>query len=160
MPQHLSVSPTRRLRLIAHNIRSLWNIGSFFRSADAANIEHVYLTGYTAVPPRYEITKTALGAEEWIPWSQYADVMDAVKHARDSEFSIVSLERTDSSISLYEYEWDDAVCLIVGHEIDGVPKAVQESSDATVHIPMEGKKQSLNVSVAAGIALSAARNVA
>jgi 23S rRNA (guanosine2251-2'-O)-methyltransferase len=159
MPPHSSGSASRRIRLIAHNIRSLWNIGSFFRSADAAGAEHVYLTGYTAAPPRREIHKTALGADEWIPWSLHTEVLDAIQDARQQGFSIVSLECSEGSVNLYERVWSDAVCLIVGHEIDGVPDSVLAVSDAVVHIPMIGRKSSLNVSVAAGIALTAARNM-
>lgn len=152
------MSPDRRIRLIAHNIRSLWNIGSFFRSADASGVEHVYLTGYTARPPREEISKTALGAESWIPWSAHADVMEAVTDAKEHGYSIVSLELSVASTDIFTYTWPEKVCLVVGHEIDGVPDDVLNVSDAVLHIPMHGKKDSLNVSVAAGIAMMQARS--
>lgn len=145
--------------MIAHNIRSLWNIGSFFRSADAANVEHVYLTGYTACPPRKEIEKTALGAESWIPWTKHENVQEAVKKAKVDGYSIIALEKTMKSTSLFDYKWPERVCVIVGHEIDGVPKEALDAADDILHIPMQGKKESLNVSVAAGVALLMARSM-
>ena len=141
------------LVLIAHNIRSLWNIGSFFRTADAFGVSHIHLTGYTAAPPRYEIKKTALGAEEWIPWSKDVDPMVVIKDRRKEGYEIVALEITSGSIPLSEYHPKKPVCLIVGHEVLGVPPELLKAADHTVHIPMTGKKESLNVSVAIGIAL-------
>ncbi len=139
--------------LIAHNIRSLWNIGSFFRTADAFGVSHIHLTGYTAAPPRYEITKTALGAQEWIPWSVDTDPMIVLEKRRSEGYEIVSLEITGHSTPLSAYRPLRPVCLIVGHEVLGVPPVLLEASDRVVHIPMIGKKESLNVSVALGIAL-------
>lgn len=157
MPPHLSVSG-KRIVLIAHNIRSLWNIGSLFRSADAFSVEHIHLTGYTAAPPRKEIGKTALGAEEWIPWSKDSDPLEVMTQRKGEGFLVVSLELGKESIAIDQFQWPDKTCLVVGHEISGVPDDVLKVSDAIVHIPMQGRKESLNVSVAAGIAMSAARN--
>lgn len=139
--------------LIAHNIRSLWNIGSFFRTADAFGVAHIHLTGYTAAPPREEITKTALGAEEWIPWSKDTDPLAVIEKRRKEGFRIVALEIAEGSESLLSFKPSGPVCLIVGHEVTGVPGELLAASDARVHIPMRGKKESLNVSVALGIAL-------
>lgn len=142
----------RKIVVIAHNIRSMWNIGSFFRSADAFDLSHVHLTGYTAAPPRIEITKTALGAEEWIPWSKDKDPLAVIEQRKKEGFTVVSLELSEKSVALADHVPPGDVCLIVGHEILGVSEELQEASDAVVHIPMLGKKHSLNVSVAAGIA--------
>lgn len=139
--------------LIAHNIRSLWNIGSFFRTADAFGVSHIHLTGYTAAPPRIEISKTALGAEEWIPWSQTTDPMTVIEQRRKEGYDIVALEITGKSTALSDFKSAKPVCLIVGHEVLGVPDDLLKASDFSVHIPMIGKKESLNVSVALGIAL-------
>lgn len=169
--------------LIAHNIRSLWNIGSFFRSADAFGVSHIHLTGYTAAPPRMEITKTALGAEEWIPWSKDSDPIKVIEKRRKEGFRIVALELKEGSIPLHEFSsarfsqysqttqppnpcppklpqerrrdqtTKPSICLILGHEILGVPDELLKLADDVVSIPMIGKKDSLNVSVAAGIAL-------
>ena len=139
--------------LIAHNIRSLWNIGSFFRSADAFGISHIHLTGYTSAPERKEVQKTALGAEKTISWSKDLDPIDVVKKRRKEGYEIVALEISEESTPISKFHSRGPVCLILGHEILGVPEALRSISDSTVHIPMQGKKESLNVSVAAGIAM-------
>ncbi len=139
--------------IIAHNIRSLWNIGSFFRTADAFAVKHIHLTGYTAAPPRYEITKTALGAEEWIPWSKTVDPLEVIAERRKEGYEIIALEIAKDSTSLAEFRSTKPICLIVGHEVLGVPEDILKASDRSVSIPMNGKKESLNVSVALGIAL-------
>ena len=144
---------TKDIVVVAHNIRSLWNIGSLFRSADAFDVAHIHLTGYTAAPPRKEIGKTALGADEWIPWSKEADPLEVIEKRRNEGYRIVALELNDTSTPLSEFKSKDNVCLILGHEILGVSKELLQKADDVVHIPMLGKKGSLNVSVATGIAL-------
>lgn len=139
--------------LIAHNIRSLWNIGSFFRTSDAFGVSHIHLTGYTAEPPRMEISKTALGAEQSIPWSKTDNPLDVIRKRRGEGYEIIALEITDESSPLATYRTKKPMCLIIGHEVLGVPGELLNVSDRTVHIPMVGMKESLNVSVALGIAL-------
>jgi len=144
--------------LIAHNIRSLWNVGSFFRTADAFKVEKLYLTGYTATPPRREIAKTALGADEWIPWEYQEDPLMLIEKLREEKWRIVSLELSEKSVRLTDYQAREKTCLIVGHEVLGVSQELLAASDDIVHIPMHGQKESLNVSVALGIALEHFRN--
>lgn len=139
--------------IIAHNIRSLWNIGAVFRSADAFSVSHIHLTGYTAAPPRKEISKTALGAESTIPWSQEKDPLTIISQRKKEGFTIIALELGEGSTPLMDFATDKPVCLILGHEILGVSQELIAVSDRTVFIPMLGSKNSLNVSVAAGIAL-------
>ncbi len=139
--------------LLAHNIRSLWNVGSFFRSSDAFGVDHLYLTGYTSCPPRQEISKTALGAESTVAWSYHKDPLDVIKQERSQGSRILALERTEKSIPLRTWAPADRILLIVGHEITGVPDVLLSEADEVVHIPMHGTKESLNVAVAAGIAL-------
>ena len=142
--------------LLAHNLRSMWNVGSLFRSADAFGISHIHLTGYTAAPPRKEISKVALESEQWIPWSKSSDPMQVLEERRREGFLILALEKREGSIPLSTYTVPSAakgVCLILGHEILGVPEALCDAADEVVHIPMLGKKESLNVAVAAGIAM-------
>ncbi len=139
--------------LLAHNIRSLWNVGSFFRAADAFGVHQIFLTGYTATPPRKEISKTALGAEEWIPWTHASDPFPVIASLREKGYDILSLERTSVSLPIHEWHASKPLCLILGHEILGVSKELLHTSDAVLHIEMCGKKESLNVSVACGIAL-------
>ncbi len=143
----------RQVTLIAHNIRSLWNIGSLFRTSDCFGVEKLYLTGYTATPPRREISKTAIGAEEWIEWEQEEDPIKVIKQKKKDGYRIVALELTDDAINLSDYSPPEKVCLIIGHEVTGVPKDLLKLTDDTIMIPMLGKKESLNVSTAAGIAL-------
>lgn len=145
----------RRIVVVAHNIRSLWNVGSFFRTADAFAIEHVYLTGYTPSPPRKEISKTAIGADEWIPWSTSENVLVLLAKLQSEGFSVVSLELSPRSrtLSTVLLPLTTPVCIVVGNEILGVPEDVLAVSDIVASIPMLGKKHSLNVSVALGIAL-------
>lgn len=140
--------------LLAHNIRSLWNVGSFFRTADAFAVSKMYLTGYTATPPRREISKTAIGAEEWIAWECQKDPLTVIAQLKDEGYAIVALEKTDDSANVADVVLGDKTCLILGHEVQGVSKELLSASDSVVHISMLGKKESLNVSVALGVALS------
>ena len=143
----------REIVLLAHNIRSLWNIGSLFRTCDAFGIKKFYLTGYTATPPRREISKTALGAEEFVLWDQNKDPIEIIKNLKIDGFEIVALELTDDAQALSKFLAPKKMCLIVGHEVTGVPKDILDLCNAKVQIPMKGKKESLNVAVAAGVAM-------
>lgn len=143
----------KRIVLFAHNIRSLWNIGALFRCCDCLAVEKLILSGYTATPPRREIAKTALGADAWIAWQKTENPSDALRHYRKQGWRIVGLEQADQSVPLTSYPPADQSVLIVGHEVLGVPEELLECCDDIVHIPMLGRKKSLNVSVAAGIAL-------
>lgn len=143
----------KRLRLLCHNVRSLWNVGSFFRTCDAFGVEKIHLTGYTPTPPRKEIAKTALGAEETIPWEHHDDPADAVKVLQEDAWTVVALELLPESRDIMTYKAPDKLCVVVGHELSGVPKEVIDRCDAVLQVPMQGKKESLNVAVATGIAL-------
>jgi 23S rRNA (guanosine2251-2'-O)-methyltransferase len=147
------VMDKKEICLIAHNIRSLWNVGSLFRTCDALGVTKLYLTGYTGCPPRKEITKTALGAEEFVQWEHYDEPMDVISDLKKEGWQIVCLELSDKSIVLSEFEPKYPICLILGNEVDGVRDDLLENCDSVVSIPMMGKKESLNVAVAAGIAL-------
>jgi len=148
----------RRIVVIAHNIRSLWNVGSFFRTSDAFSVEKLYLTGYTAFPPRREISKTALGAEEWIPWEQRENPLGVISELKSDGWQIVALEQTDKAEDLNGFLGSEKVCLIFGHEVSGVSEELLNAADVHIQIPMHGQKESINVSVAAGIALNHLRN--
>ena len=146
-----------KIRVLGHNIRSLWNVGSLFRTCDALAVERLYLTGYTGRPPRKEITKTALGAEEFVPWEHHDEPLDVLRELKAEGFMIVSLEQTERSVPLLNFSPSYPLCLLLGNEIKGVREDLLDASDAIVSIPMLGKKESLNVAVAAGIALHALR---
>lgn len=143
----------RKICLLAHNVRSLWNVGSFFRTCDAMNVEKIYLTGYTGIPPRQEISKVAIGAEEFVPWEQCVEPLEILRKLKADGWSLVALEITPDAVDIIEHKPKDNVCLIVGHELTGVPPEILSLCDAVVMIPMLGQKESLNVAVAAGIAL-------
>ena len=148
----------RRICFLAHNVRSLWNVGSFFRTADAMNVEKIYLTGYTGHPPRKEITKTALGAEETVEWEHAVEPLSVLQSLKHDGWELVALELTPKSKDIHAFKPSNKICLVVGHELTGVPEDVLAICDHIVQIPMLGKKESLNVAVAAGIALSVIRN--
>jgi len=144
--------------LILENIRSLHNIGSMFRSSDVFGVSKIYLCGYTAAPPRQEISKTALGAETWIPWESRKSAAALADRLRRQGYSIVALEATALAKPVGETRAKGKVALVVGNEIKGVSKALLRRADEILKIPMMGKKESLNVSVAAGIGLFALRS--
>lgn len=144
--------------VVAHNIRSLWNVGSLFRTADAMAASKLWLTGYTATPPRREISKTAIGAEEWIPWEYQADPKAVLEQLKADGWRIAGLELADTAVPVSAYDPPEKVCLLLGHEVTGISEDLLGLCDDVVYIPMHGKKESLNVSVATGIALNALRN--
>jgi len=140
--------------LMLHNIRSMWNVGSMFRTADAAGIEKIILSGYTATPPRKEIEKTALGAQETVIWEYHADPFEALSGMKKDGIKILGLEITEGSLpytavnpSLFP------ICLVVGNEVEGLENEVLSLCDGVLEIPQYGTKHSLNVAVAAGIAI-------
>ncbi len=148
---------------LLENVRSLWNVGSIFRSADGAGIGRLILTGITGRPPRPEITKTALGAEEVVPWEVIADPEEAIARVRAARYRILALENTAEAIPLAAAPSAGRICLVVGHEVAGISPTLLAASENVISLPMRGTKESLNVAVAFGIAayaLAAAREAA
>jgi tRNA G18 (ribose-2'-O)-methylase SpoU len=143
------------LVIILDNVRSLNNIGSVFRTSDAFLVESVYLCGITATPPHAEIHKTALGAEYSMEWRYYDNTIDAVKHLKEKGYVICAVEQAQDSIMLDEFTPDKnkKYALILGNEVKGVQQNVVDLCDCCVEIPQYGTKHSLNISVAAGIAI-------
>ncbi|MEI8033459.1 MAG: TrmH family RNA methyltransferase [Chlorobiaceae bacterium] len=140
--------------LMLHNIRSMWNVGAMFRTADAAGIEKMIISGYTAVPPRKEIDKTALGAQESVLWEYYPDPFEALSLLKAAGVRICALEIAEGSRPYTALSPADfPVCLLVGNEVDGLPPELLELCEEVLEIPQYGTKHSLNVAVAAGIAL-------
>ncbi len=140
--------------VVLHNIRSMYNVGSVFRTADAAGIEKVFITGYTATPPRKEIDKTALGAQECVQWEYFAHPEEILKKLKAEGVTIYGLEITENSMPYTGVGMDSfPLCLILGNEVDGIDSDVLKFCDQVLEIPQFGTKHSLNVSVAAGIAL-------
>lgn len=139
--------------LILPDIRSCHNVGAMFRTADACGVDRIYLVGYTPHPPRKEIDKVALGAEQWVPWEAKKDPVRLIRSLKSKGVQIVVLEKTPASVPIAAINIRRPVALIVGNEVDGVLPRIQAVADIVAHIPMRGKKESLNVSVAGGIAM-------
>jgi tRNA G18 (ribose-2'-O)-methylase SpoU len=137
------------------NVRSLNNIGSVFRSADAFLCEKICLCGITATPPHREIHKTALGAEETVIWAHYANTRDAILELKEKGYRVIAVEQALGSLPLHQlkYELSDKIAFVFGHEIDGVSDEVLELLEEALEIPQFGTKHSLNISVCAGIVL-------
>jgi len=139
---------------LLENIRSLYNVGSIFRTSDGALIRALYLTGYTPHPPRPEIEKTALGTTATIPWRYFRDPLEAVRAAREEGYRICVLEQTTESRPYHALTPEIfPLCLAVGNELTGVSPALIKAADMAIEIPMHGTKQSLNAAVAYGIAI-------
>jgi len=141
--------------LVLDNVRSLNNVGSAFRTADAFLVKKIFLCGITGTPPNREIHKTALGATESVDWEYSPDALDAIARLKDEGWKIFSLEQTDESILLPNFKPDkkEKYCFVFGNEVFGVDEKVINMSDATLEIPQFGTKHSLNISVSIGIVL-------
>jgi len=148
--------------VIAHNIRSLLNVGSFFRTADAFGITKIYLTGYTGTPQsvvhQNKITKTALGAEKFVPWEYNKSAARVIKKLRSDHKGIIivglenNLPKGVKAKTFAQLKKNKPLALVLGEEVSGIGKPLLKLCDAFIEIPMKGKKESLNVSVAFGIA--------
>ena len=143
------------LVVVLDHVRSLNNVGSVFRTADAFRIEAVYLCGITATPPNAEIHKTALGAEETVAWRYFSDAMDAIHDLKRQGYLICAVEQAEGSISLDQLSLENNTkyAVVIGHEVKGVQQDIIDICDFCVEIPQVGTKHSLNVAVAAGIVL-------
>jgi tRNA G18 (ribose-2'-O)-methylase SpoU len=138
--------------VLVDNVRSLWNVGSIFRTADACGVRKIVLSGISGCPPRPEIRKTALGAEESVAWDYRADAGRALGELREQGYTAVALESTRRAVALPDAVWPESVCLVLGNEVAGVSGALLEACPLHVAIPMRGTKGSFNVAVAFGIA--------
>ena len=145
----------RSVFLIMHNIRSALNVGAMFRTADAAGIARVYVCGYTPRPDGEKVAKTALGAQETVAWEQHRQTWRLLAQLKKEGVRIIALEQASRSKDIFKYKSRFPLALIVGNEVSGLSPAILKLCDDIVEIPMRGKKESLNVSVAAGIALYA-----
>jgi len=144
-----------QLIAVLDNVRSLNNIGSVFRTADAFAIEAVYLCGITAKPPHREINKTALGATESVNWTFFEDTQTAVKKLKEDGWKVYAIEQTENSLMLNNFKplSNEKIALIFGHEVKGVEQKVINQCDGVIEIPQKGTKHSLNISVSAGVVI-------
>jgi 23S rRNA (guanosine2251-2'-O)-methyltransferase len=139
--------------VLLDNVRSMYNVGSFFRTADGAGIERLYLSGITAHPPKRAIGKTALGAEERVPWEYAWDPVPFAQQLRARGCQIAAIETSLHAVDLFDWKPDFPVCVVFGHEVDGIRPELSALADCFVRIPMLGAKHSLNVATAGGVVL-------
>ena len=151
--------------LILHNIRSTGNVGAMFRTADAAGIDKIYLTGYTPLPidrfgkKRKDIAKSALGAEEFIAWEHKKNLSAIIRKLRREEYFIIAIEQNKNSVDYKKIKTKMKNAFLVGPEVMGLSKNILKNCDVIAEISMKGKKESLNVSVALGVALFRILNI-
>lgn len=143
------------LVVVLDHVRSLYNVGSIFRTADAFRLAGVCLCGITAVPPHPEIHKTALGAEESVDWKYFKDTLDAVKWLKDSGYEVLAVEQCEGSTILNDFKVESGkrYAIILGNEVKGVQQSVVDECERCLEIPQYGTKHSMNVSVTAGIVI-------
>ncbi len=139
--------------VLLDNVRSMYNVGAFFRTADAVRLERLFLCGITARPPKRSITKTALGAEETVAWEHSWEPAAVVDSLRARGCEIAAVETTLRSVDLFDWRPAFPVCVLFGHEVDGVRAELLDLCDTHIRIPMLGAKHSLNVATAGGVVL-------
>ncbi len=139
--------------ILLDNVRSMYNVGAFFRTADGVALEKIYLAGITARPPMKEITKTALGADLTVPWEGVDDPVALLQELRSRHWEIAAIETSPQAVDLFDWQPRFPVCVLFGHEVDGLQGPLLEAADAHVRLPMLGRKHSLNVATAGGIVL-------
>ncbi len=141
------------VEVLLDNVRSMYNVGSFFRTADAVRVRKLHLCGITAQPPHRGIAKTALGAEQRVAWSYWAEPAPVLAELRERGCEIAAVETSLHSVDLFDWAPAFPVCLVFGHEVDGIRPEVLALCDTHVRIPMLGMKHSLNVATAGGVVL-------
>lgn len=139
--------------VLLENVRSLYNVGAFFRTADAVSLEKLYLTGITGFPPQRMITKTALGADETVSWQHSVDTGKTLAELRSADYEIAAIETSSHAIDLFDWQPSFPVCVLFGHETDGLTTRVAAMADTHIRIPMLGRKHSLNVASAGSVVL-------
>lgn len=137
--------------ILLDNVRSMYNVGSFFRTADAAGVERLLLSGITAYPPKNAIRKTALGADERVPWEHAWDPLPMARRLRENGFELAAVETSVHAVDLFDWQPAFPVCIVFGHEVEGIQPALLALCDTHVRIPMLGTKHSLNVATAGGV---------
>ena len=159
MQKHRRENKKQENVVIFHNIRSVENVGAMFRTADATGIDKIYLTGYTPAPldrfgrKRKDMAKSALGAEEYVKWESKKSLPALLRSLRQEKFFIIGIEQDKSSVDYRKVKPKAKNAFIMGAEVTGIPKNILRKCDTIAEIPMHGKKESLNVSVALGIVL-------
>ncbi|MDP2653456.1 MAG: RNA methyltransferase [Candidatus Omnitrophota bacterium] len=154
----LAAQPRLAFDVLLNNIRSLYNVGSIFRTADGAGVGKIWLCGITGAPPQSDIAKTALGAQDRVPWEYRKDAAGVIRELRQRNYQIVLLEQMEGSVPYQRFDFRPPVCLVLGNEVEGVAEELAKPCDAAVEIEMAGVKNSLNVGVAFGVVAYHIRN--
>ncbi len=159
-PHYRMMSPDRLpsvernpVHVVLDNIRSAFNVGSIFRSADAGAAAHLHLCGMTTHPPNVKLAKTALGAFDYVPWTYYKDTARALERLELDGIPRVAIEVTDDAVAHTEFDWPQPVAIVFGNEVKGIRPEVLAQCNAVVRIPMRGYKNSINVATAFGVVL-------
>lgn len=154
-PQEAIAAPAHNILLILDDVRSMHNVGSAFRTADAFGLAGIYLCGFTPAPPHRDIRKTALGAEDSVAWRHFDTVNEAMDTAEKDGYPLVAVEQTEESIMLRNFKADksDKLALVFGNEVSGVSDAALRRVGSCLEIPQWGAKHSLNISVSVGVVL-------
>lgn len=156
-PEEYKNKPESGIAVVLDNIRSAHNVGSAFRSADSFGADFIAICGISAFPPTAEIHKSALGAEDSVPWKYFKETSEALRFLREKGYRIISVEQTEDAVSIENYHREGKTAYVFGNEVDGVQQSVVDASDGALVIPQFGTKHSLNVSVCIGVVLFKAR---
>lgn len=148
--EHITTLP---VCVLLENVRSLYNVGAFFRTADGVALEKLYLAGITGYPPQNMISKTALGAEDTVPWERTAGAETTIAGLRNAGYEIAAIETNPHSLDLFDWQPRFPVCVLFGHETDGLTPGASAMADTCIRIPMLGRKHSLNVASAGSVVL-------
>lgn len=153
-----NISPDELLRrerlpvcTVLDNVRSAYNVGSIFRTSDSVRVQKLYLCGMTAFPPNEKLSKTSLGTVDYVPWEYHRDTGTVIRELKKQGICIACLETTDRSNDFFEFQFPSPVCLVLGHEIEGVSPSIIREADAVLEVPTMGVKNSLNVATLFGI---------
>ena len=144
---------TLPVAVLLDNVRSMYNVGAFFRTADASALEKLYLCGITGHPPKHAISKTALGADETVPWEHAWEPVPVAQTLRARGYEMAAIETSVHAVDLFDWTPQFPVCLVFGHEVEGVRPELSALCDTHVRIPMLGTKHSLNVATAGGVVI-------
>lgn len=145
--------PRLPVSVLLHNVRSAYNVGAFFRTLDGVGGSHLYLSGISPTPAHRGVAKTALGAESTLPWSQVDDPVPTLDTLHREGWTIAAIETLIPAVDVFEWQPSFPVCLVFGHEVDGLASEIVEHASVRVRIPMLGRKQSLNVATSGGVVL-------
>jgi 23S rRNA (guanosine2251-2'-O)-methyltransferase len=152
--EEMKQSGKHSIIVILDDVRSMYNVGSAFRTCDAFAVQAIYLCGYTPTPPHRDIHKTALGATETVLWKHFATTAEAIETARNAGYKIYTIEQAHNSIGLADFNWQkEKTAFVFGNEVSGVNDKVLQMADGCIEIPQWGSKHSLNISVSVGVVL-------